>query len=249
MADMTSVNAGLIALWKEKTPAPPLWPLLHENFATEGFLSVGLNPSFSEDNAKGWSYLKSVPELEALRKSPRAHFTWNATDTGNFVLEHSLLVERHARERHQFYRPLRELHAAISKSHPMGWHHADIFFYRETDHTTLEGELFKTIPRESETPQLTEFGASQFQLFERLLEAGRPKVVVIFNALASRIYLDRRNATLREDESLGCHLDMVAGRHIPVLLSGFPTYMDRFSKARLEWHMRHVLAQLAGKTV
>ncbi|CAN7773373.1 hypothetical protein LJR290_007649 [Variovorax sp. LjRoot290] len=92
---------------------------------------------------------------------------------------------------------------------------------------------------------MTHFGEAQFKLFEQLLVAARPRILVIVNALASRLYLQVRSATVRANEDLGCHIDVIADRKVPVLFSGFPTYMDHFTRARLEWHMRHVLTQLS----
>ncbi|CAN7773354.1 hypothetical protein LJR290_007648 [Variovorax sp. LjRoot290] len=65
-----AVNAALLELWERQNPQPTLWPMMHEEIAPDGFVSVGLNPSFSEDGTKGWAHLRSDPELAQLWKGP-----------------------------------------------------------------------------------------------------------------------------------------------------------------------------------
>lgn len=235
-----SVNDDIIALWKRQRPTPELWPMLYEDFKTDGLLTVGLNPSFSEDGALGWCHLKNDDRLEVVSKSPRAFFTWNPSDCEKFNRSLALLVEETARKDHQFFRAIPELIKQINEvTNSIEWHHVDLFFTRKTDHTKLNGLLFKRVKDQVE---LSEFGESQFKLFERLLEAGKPRAVVIYNSLASSIYRLRRLKDKKKDR-LGCYFDEVGGREVPVFFSGFPTYMDRYSRERLDWHILYVLRE------
>ena len=238
---VNAVNDSLIALWGFQSPPPDLWPLLYEDVTSNGLVSVGLNPSFSDDKSKGWSHIKDVERLQDVWHSPRAHFKWNPQDRSSFCKEKTNLVERYARERHPFFAPIRKLHQTVTRNRSMEWQHIDMFFLRETDHHRLQGTVFDRYPKEEQPLKLTTFGAAQFCCFEQLLEASEPLVIVIFNALASRLYKQTRHATLRSDTARGCMVDRIAGGEVPVLFSGFPTYMDHFSRERLEWHIGHVL--------
>ncbi|WP_119153640.1 hypothetical protein [Caldimonas tepidiphila] len=95
--------------------------------------------------------------------------------------------------------------------------------------------------------RLTNFGARQLALFFEYLELARPRLVVVLNAIASRIYEQVRGAagTLRFDEQLGCHFDTVREREVPVFFCGFPSYTDTFTTRRLAWHIGHVLRSCA----
>jgi hypothetical protein len=237
------VNKDTIALWRNQAPAPALWPMLYEQPERGGFLSVGLNPSFSGDASAGWSFIKGQDDLRDVWARPREYYTWSPSQAELFDIDKALRVERHAREKHSFFSSLRQLHGRLSAKRPMPWHHLDIFAVRELDHRKLDDELVVRQPRNVEEPlRLTPFAQAQFALFERLLELSEPRLVIIFNSLASRIYRQvRSNKGLTPVPALGYCVDTVAGREVPVFFSAFPRYLDEFSRERLKWHVEHVL--------
>ncbi len=230
------VNEDIIALWEGEKSAPELWPMLYEDFFTDGLLTIGLNPSFSN---KGWRHLEGEPDLENVLRNPSTFFKWDPNNRDKFNRDEALSAEQSARIRHPFYEAMRTLRQKTSDaSHAQSWNHIDLFFVRVTDHKELRGSLFnKLSPEEIE---LTEFGFAQFEQFQKLLEAAKPRVVVIYNALASRIYSKHRG-NCKYDPNCGCYFDKIGSRTVPVFFTGFPTFMDRFTKERLNWHVLYVL--------
>lgn len=244
--DVSAVNRKLKALWEGTAEfAPELWPMVQGPEVEDGFLSVGLNPAFSNDDGPGWHHLRGVVGLERVLESPSTFFKWNPPDHPNFNPAMAVLVEKSAFERHRFFSPVRALRDSLLIYDPtLQWSHLDVFFIRKTAHLELDTVLFELTPEGGGPLALTDFGARQFELFERLMELSKPRIVVIYNLVASKLYLQARRETISYDDDLGCWLDTIAGRVVPVLFSGISTYLDQFSKRRLAWHARHVLRQL-----
>lgn len=235
------INKKIIERWShEQEHKQDLWPALYGDFATDGLITVGLNPSFSEEGIKR---LLSDGSFDAISKNPKGYFTW--TEPEKSKQETMIEFEEKARDKYSFYGPMRSLRGALRKKIDphYEWHHFDMFFVRKTNHKELLNSIFvKNFDKEK--PELNDFGKFQFELFFKLLEAAKPRAVVIYNALASSVYELRRGKACKFDSGYGCHFDNVGGRHVPIFFSGFPTYQDRYSRKRTEWHVLHVLERI-----
>jgi hypothetical protein len=71
-----------------------------------------------------------------------------------------------------------------------------------------------------------------------VIEESQPRGIVVVNAQASVLY--KSNNHLAFDEHRGYYPQKLAGRNVPVFLSGMLTgqrALDRFSFERLRWHI------------
>lgn len=246
--EIEPINNKIIQLWAdEKNHKQEFWPVLYGEFAADGLLTVGLNPSFSEVGIKR---LATDEGLSDIAKDPKGFFAWTAPDKSK--QEKMVQFESKAREKYNFYEPMRSLITALNKARKdvpgLTWHHIDMFFVRKTDHKELLRSVFVE-KFDKEKPELSPFGAFQFEQFLELLKAARPRAVVIYNALASRLYENRRGESCKYSGSHGCHFDTVGGRTVPIFFSGFPTYQDRYTRTRMEWHVHHVLERIHSEGV
>lgn len=236
------IHKDLEALWNRQTRPPRLAPMFYEEPRTDGLISVGVNPAFSADRAKGWNHIKGDELLRSIYDSPSIYYAWTPASRSSFSMALSLKAEKLARDKHKFYKPVRAMHAAAADFEPMDWQHLDLFFVRATEQNSLKTVVVEKLPRNVDAQlKLSNFGAEQFVLFERLLELHRPRMVVVLNALASRIYRQRRSHRISYDNKLGCYMDFISGRSVPVFFCGHLAYLDTFSRERLHWHIRHVL--------
>lgn len=231
------VNDALLRLWTEQPTPPALVPLFYGELKAEGFVSVGLNPAFSAHQSPGWNHIEDEKlGLKHVWKNPRSFFAWS--DPVDLSKKQDMVrCEQLAHEKHPFYQPIRDLHKELPPSLP--WQHLDIFFQRCTQQKSLAASYQNDAARDEKGPLfLNDFARAQFDLFERLLKLSRPKIVVVVNAWASRIYKAKRKPPY--DALVGCHIDKIGGRDVPVLFSGHLKYQDPFTKERLKWHVRHV---------
>jgi hypothetical protein len=222
MRTVDDINSELRALWGRffSSDADVYAPMQYKALRPGGLLFVGMNPSFS---SKGWKNLlrrSTVPSLD-----PDAFFRWPSPQDFDIELAHEL--EALAHEHYPFFAPHRALANALNTE----WVHIDLFAYREK-----EQEKMRTLALSASNElELTQFGEAQFRLFEELLLLARPAAVIVINALASQIYLNKRLPTF--DSSVGYHRDACAeGFQFPVLFSGMLTgarALDRFSRDRL----------------
>ena len=89
---------------------------------------------------------------------------------------------------------------------------------------------------------LNEFGSKQIDLSKRLIEMSKPRLIVVANALASRIIKEQFSAEF--DDEKGCHYVELNGVDVPVFLCSMLTgqrAMDNFSYARLKWHIKKTI--------
>ena len=122
---------------------------------------------------------------------------------------------------------------ALGEEKSRDWEHVDLFFHRRTSQEALTGALL------DRSEKLTDFGARQIQLSKRLISEVNPKIIVVPNALASRLFAIEFNAYFREP--YGHHLARINQRETPVFLGGMLTgqhAMDTFSCQRLKWHVK-----------
>ena len=214
-------NQAVIKLWKRHIKAddneliPLIYPPLN---AKADLLFVSLNPALPKK--KDWefflwkNFLQSEDQVSYLRRAQKK--------------------QEHARERIAFYGPFREM----AKDFRVKWEHVDLFFYRMTKAKGLK----KIVCVKDNFKELNPFGERQLQLSSQLIAHFSPKIVVVANVEAARIFA--REFAAEFDKERCCHWSQINGKTVPTFLgsplSGLGT-MDRYSRQRLEWHIARTL--------
>lgn len=217
-------NERLRDLWVEERKrsgddALNLFPLQYPELRTGELVFVGMNPSHEASNEP----VLRVTHAENLRDAGR--------------IARVIDLELHALGRKEvdpvpYFRPLREFAPS--------WEHLDLFAVRDSSQRRALGLL-------QPDGVLTAFADAQLRVFEELLPALEPKVVVFINAAASAIFRGRVNGRSTFDEESGHHRVQLGGRPVPVFFSGMLTgqrALDVHSRERLIWHVRRTLTRL-----
>lgn len=224
---MQKINKELEKLWEGRPVGETngLLPLFYTKLKTQKILFVGLNPSFSE---RGFKTILGMKEYEGLDINKFYAYP----NSGHFQRDKSVAIEKLAIERHPYFKKFR----AISEEVGVGWEHVDLFFIRETKQKSMASRVFE----KGET--LNEFGKKQIDLSKHLIEMSKPRLIVVANALASRIFKEQFSPKF--DEEKGCHYVELNGVNIPVFLCSMLTgqrAMDNFSYDRLKWHIKKII--------
>lgn len=242
--DVTSVNSKILELWS-KTQAPYnlqqsfkdptlIAPLLYPNLKTNSILFVGLNPSFSL-TALSKHHKKSEDEIWDY---------YNATNTHNkkgWIKE----VEE-ASENYSYFKkfdPIKnEMNAKIPDS-IFDWEHIDLLLVRKTQ----QNEMLKQLglhnindPHDIQDSTMKEFVLTQIDFFRKLLRELYPKIIVVVNAKASRIFKEAFDPKWNDDA--GCYITSVEDRSVQTHLTGMLTgqrALDNESYNSLKWNILH----------
>lgn len=219
------INREVLQLWAQTfDPGEDVWlPSVYPPIQQDGILFVGLNPSFPRMNG----FKKILQGSPYSELDPTEFYHWR--NRSNFDLDTAVEIARLAKERYDFFRPFRSFAEDLNTS----WEHIDLFFYRVTDQGALKTRLAE--------PRLINFKAQQLELSRKLIEAARPRLIVVVNAYASGLFEAEFGPEF--DEIRGCHLAEVDHHPIPVFLASMLTgqrAMDRYSLRRLKWHVRQV---------
>jgi hypothetical protein len=208
-------NCKALEIWRNMTPKQELMPLLIPEIQTDAeVLVVGINPSHDlkwinqklEDRAAFGNY--SAEEL----------FAWNEEQLEQrkpFIIK----MEKHARELDNRY--FMAVKKFVLSCEFNSWTHLDLFLMRSTN----QDEGMKLIFKKKE---MTDFGIKQVDLFFEAISKIKSKIVVVPNALASKIIHKR---ILKNDE-IHTSLQFEGKQYFfASMLSGGA--MDIFSKERL----------------
>lgn len=219
------INRRVIALWEDEYPnSKDVWmPLVYPPLQEESLLFIGLNPSFSDRGFR--TILADTPYTNV---SPRKFFHWR--NRSKFDIATAIAIESVAKKKYRFFAKFRD----ISDYMEVPWEHIDLFFYRQTSQ-----KEFKPIVLQKD--RVNEFGGKQLELSKSLIEAARPQIIVVANALAAQVF--QKEFDPKFDEELGCHVMALNEQSVPVFLASMLTgqrAMDTYSYQRLKWHIRHV---------
>jgi hypothetical protein len=224
------MNMRTMDLWN-RTPdqyTNGLLPFFLDELGKNRVTFIGLNPSFSEP----W-YKSKLQGTEYESIDIREFYTF--PESSIFDMERSLSIERHMRTFYPYFNTFKELMLKLGDE----WNHIDLFYFRETSQKDCKKYIF------IRDPLLNHFAEEQLDITKRLLERIEPKVIVVANALASRIY---KNAyTLEFDDEYGCYFTEIAGKRVPTFLTSMLSgqrALDIFSRERLSWHIRKVLDEI-----
>ena len=140
-----------------------------------------------------------------------------------------------------FYRPLIRITDEIGFK---GNHEfVDMFLLRETSQENLEPYICEN-KKCNNSPRLNDFGKKQFDLLVKIIQTINPKIILVADALASKIFKNELSSSLKWEGKIGTYVLSMKNVNCPVFLSGMLSgqrALDLFSKERLIWHMKKVL--------
>lgn len=226
---MDKINDEIKKLWSQANPTETCGrqPLFYHELKKDCVLFVGINPSFSLSGFK--SFLNDNEDFSHLNVE---EFYKHPND--NFDIDTSLVIEKEARNKYPYFKKFKEIDE--------NYEHIDLFLVRETNQTTLK-EIIYTNGRE-----LSDFAKKQIDIFDRILVNVNPRIIVIANALASKIIQERFDTKIEYEK--GCHIIQINERAVPIFYTSMLTgqrALDNFSFERLKWHINYVLAKVNEK--
>ena len=135
-------------------------------------LFVGFNPSHSDNFIE--KEFQKLPELKHSSFTHDSLFEWSG-DVSQDQYKILKYYEEYAFRNYSFFQHFEDL----SNSH--NYAHLDPFIMRHTNQKAAKGLVF------NKGMDLNEFGRAQLYLFIRTIKQIRPKIVVVCNALTSKI--------------------------------------------------------------
>lgn len=204
-------------------------PLLYNEFNTDGIVFVGINPSFSEHALK-----HIFKESELGLKNPTEFFSWKNISNSPENIKLCLEAERLAHDKHSYFKPTRNIAEALN----VPYEHIDLFLYKLTSQEEFKKLIY-------ENGELNQFAIDQLNIFDNVLTATKPKVIVIANAHGSEIVQNRFSDRLTYNKSKGFHyLKLSDGKKVPIFFSSMLSgqrSLDVWSRQRLQWHIGKAL--------
>ncbi len=258
---------------KKKIPNK-CFPLLISEFNKGGILFIGLNPSLSDDGVKKileeakklpvpkeFRFIKDVesfewwPEEKRERKVKKSNGKRQYTEEFIKMCNELIDFEKVAKSRYnKYFKKLKEISKYVFGDENK-WEHIDLFFYR----TTSQDDLKKCINYKEkmskskiQSVSLNEFGKDQLEISLGLIDMIEPKVIVVANALSSKIimYYDAANKKIKIDDSNfekeGFHRVELSNGKIPILFTSMLSgqrALDLESLRRLKWQIKKAVGK------
>jgi len=198
MVSTDLINKAVLNLWSNHPPADDRPPLLYPPLKEDGILFVGCNPA--------WVEKMNIPSFSALLAAPSKE---------RAIIE----AENKSLDSYPYFKPCKEISDALDCE----WAHIDWFFSRETSQEQLE-KFVLVEPAKWDVPvKLTSSGQEQIKLSRQLINGCSPKVIVVINALASKIARTEFSLHSTKLDNDGLYWADIAGRKVPVILSGMLT--------------------------
>lgn len=231
---LDSLNGELQEIWKNflSNDRSELHPVYFRALTPSPIVFVGMNPSFNE---KG--LIKTVKNTELEGLNVREYFRLS---NDKFDVDISNRLNELSEEKYLTFFKQHKALATYLGLHKCNWSHIDLFQYRQTNQT----EFLQRILKRDKT--LNEFGQAQFDLFMKALVLLEPKIVIIINATAAKIFMGQIEGvtyTKVKSPPTGIFNYELNGKNIPIFLSGMLTggrALDIFSRERLFWHVERV---------
>jgi len=244
------INQKIIEIWKnskEEFPeATKLWPLLLPELEKNRILFIGINPGFPKITKRGnyWGELK--PPIP----NPEEYFDFNHKLTDDEINK-EIRREKDAKNPDcnnnayykDYFKQMVNMIKEIKKEFPdEKMEHLDLFFVRKT---TGFKKLMKYNESEDYVIIKDKFSKLQLNLSIGIMLQSEPKMVIVTNALASKIIQKELNIEDQDfNEETGFHTKNFGNRKVPFLFSGMLSgqrALDRGSRKRLVWHIKQAL--------
>ncbi len=216
MPHYSDINDEIINVWRDYPhERGGRIPLLFPPSEHGCVLFISFNPSFPATlNERNWEHSYDIDAIETINVD---RVIQQEIDTQNFL---------------PYFTPLKD----IARKLNLPWSHLDTFMLRETSQKNARIKVC------DDAYQLTLFGQSQFNLFIKALQISTPKVIVVINALASRII--KTQLYLSYDPRDGCYYSSDENIKAPFFLGGTLSgqrALDIFNRERLVWHIQQKL--------
>jgi hypothetical protein len=230
---MNPINEEIITLWNQyfSEDEEVYAPLLYGNFKTESLLFVGINPSFSTHAHKSIFKDTTFANLDTSD-----YFKWKNVAKSPELINTCIEGERISFERHSYFKIMRLIAEKLS----VPCEHVDIFLYK----LTSQEEFKKLIYSDG---KLNQFATDQLEIFDEVLTAVNPRVIVIANAHGAEIINDYFSGRIEFDDSHGYHhITLVDQKKVPIFFSSMVSgqrSLDIWSRQRLQWHIGQALKE------
>ena len=246
------INKKILKIWrkysKENHPGTKRWPLLTPKLKENGILFIGINPSFRDNNKNGKGYW-----ADNGISNPEDYFRFPDGDVSkpnNIDLE--IQREKNAKNPEKgnkayypnFFNPIVNMMSRVNKEFEgLDWDHLDLFFIRETSHKKLK----KYIDYRQKGKNISvndSFAKKQLDISLKLIELSKPEVIVVQNAMASRIIQQElKIGDMKFNENHGFHIMELGGSGVPIFFSSIFSggRLDNGSFKRLEWHIKKAI--------
>jgi hypothetical protein len=224
---VSDINREIVALWIRQfgsAPAEVHWPMISpSSVQANGLTVVGLNPAIPKSD------YYTVPLFTSVKEPASPIIENEIARLGR--------CEASARGRQgyrRYYGPLWDLADAMGLS---TMEHVDLFFYRATDQKKFK--RLKLIFARHET--LTDFGRRQVELAVCLISLSRPKILLVANAVAGRLFKSHIGKQLEGPDDNCLYWLTLYNKRTPVFFLGALSgqgIIDEHSYERLKWHMK-----------
>lgn len=218
MSETEQINCEVLSLWNAqfgRQASLQRWPLICPEPVQDGLVVVGCNPAMPES-----SYYQ-VP-------------IFKAEEVTNEIIKKLALQETEARNDYPYYEPFHRLAKILG----LPLEHVDLFFYRESSQKAVQGLMT------THGARLNDFGNKQVKLAVKLIGLAKPRIILVANAFAARIFKKHFELTKLGDD--GLYWVTLNGIRVPVFLSGVfkvrgRQVLDSHTYERLAWHMKKAL--------
>lgn len=190
------------------------------------------SPTLSEVVSRGCAIEKMIPKNAILFLSMNPSFK-EGVSVGGFADIY--------KSEHPFHVKIQDFYKSIKSPKPPMAHH-DLLFIMETNQKNVLTWL----------KQDKVFFDKQLKISREIIEKAEPKMIVVINAGASKLFHDHFKDTWSSfDNDLGVDMFELNNKKTPVLFSGMLSgkrALDVGSRDSLKWHIEHVLRQLPNHT-
>lgn len=242
------INNKIIRLWKDekKDEKKARAPHLYSDFIKNGILFIGLNPS----KLNIYKIKKPLEEkykdqaktiLKELKHRPKYLKDLLKADIPKIAKMTQII-----KDVHPYFAKCRDI---SDRTHTI-WEHIDLFSEIETEQEKIKKNYFEKKEKNSDMIKLKPFAEKQFEINIQAIEAIEPKVIVVINALASKIieqYYDDKNKLSKFDVDKGFHTVKLNNITIPIFFSSMLTgqrALDDGSYERLVWQIGSALKNI-----
>ncbi|OGC21643.1 hypothetical protein A2291_06000 [candidate division WOR-1 bacterium RIFOXYB2_FULL_42_35] len=221
--DNKEINEEIIAIWDEHFSGDEkiMAPLLYQATDKHTILFVGFNPSLNLSELKSLSGINNTKDFFLWK-----NFSKEKIDT--FISIEQKAIQSYGR----YFNKIEH----IAKATKNKWQHIDLFPIRNTK----QRETLKYVFADNKKLILNDFAKKCLRVFEKLTAKCSPKMIIVINALSSRIiqkhFADKINSKRYDD--LGYDLITINNDCIPIIFSGMISgqrALDNDSLKRLIW--------------
>jgi len=214
-----------------------LAPLLYPDLIKRSVLFVGMNPSF---DTRYLAKAEGVSENELWK----LYNIKNAKYSAKWI--ESVEKATHSEKTHPYFGKFEKVTEYLNKYFPedrFDWEHIDLLTFRNTQ----QNESLKRLgldrtdnPAKISDIEMRKFIIDQLNVAKELLENIEPRIIIVVNAKASRIY--KSFFVTNWCEKYGCYFTDIKERKVQTHLTGMLTQqraLDKESFRSLKWNIKY----------